>query len=50
MTAELTGVLRQTDLLGALPAADLAAIAAASRLRTFRRGQVVFSAATRATR
>jgi len=44
MTAELTGVLRQTDLLGGLPDADLAAIAAASRLRTFRRGQVVFSA------
>ena len=44
MTAELTAVLRQTGLLGALPAADLAVIAAASRLRTFRRGQVVFSA------
>jgi CRP/FNR family transcriptional regulator, cyclic AMP receptor protein len=44
MTAELTGVLRQTDLLGRLPAADLAVIAGASRLRTFRRGQVVFSA------
>ena len=44
MTAELTAILRQTDLLGALPAADLAAIAAAARLRTVRRGQVVFSA------
>ncbi len=44
MTAELTAVLRRTDLLGALPAADLAAIAAAARLRTVRRGQVVFSA------
>ncbi len=43
MTAELTAVLRQTGLLGALPAADLAVIAAAARLRTFRRGQVVFS-------
>ena len=44
MTAELTATLRRTDLLGALPAADLAAIAAAARLRTVRRGQVVFSA------
>jgi CRP-like cAMP-binding protein len=44
MTAELTAVLGQAGLLGALPAADLTAIAAASRLRTFRRGQVVFSA------
>src|SRR5579863_5614030 len=44
MTAELPAVLRRTDLLGALPAADLAAIAAAARLRTVRRGQVVFSA------
>ncbi len=43
MTAELTEVLRQTDLLGTLPAAELTAIAAVSRLRTFRRGQVVFS-------
>ena len=43
MTAELTPVLRQTSLLGALPAADLAVIAAAARPRTFRRGQVVFS-------
>jgi CRP/FNR family transcriptional regulator, cyclic AMP receptor protein len=43
MAAELTGVLRETALLRSLPAADLAAIAAASRLRTFRRGQVVFS-------
>lgn len=44
MAAELAGVLRQTGLLRTLPAADLATIAAASRLRTFRRGQVVFSA------
>ena len=44
MTAELTSVLQQTGLLGVLPAADLAAIAATARLRTFRRGQVVFSA------
>jgi CRP/FNR family transcriptional regulator, cyclic AMP receptor protein len=43
MTAELTNVLRQTDLLGGLNAADLANIAAAARLRTFRRSQVVFS-------
>jgi CRP/FNR family transcriptional regulator, cyclic AMP receptor protein len=43
MTAELPAVLRQTDLLGALPATDLVTIAAAARVRTFRRGQVVFS-------
>ena len=44
MSTDLTVILRQTDLLGTLPAADLAAIAAAARVRTFRRGQVVFSA------
>jgi CRP/FNR family transcriptional regulator, cyclic AMP receptor protein len=44
MAADLTGVLRETGLLGSLPAADLAGIAAVSRLRTLRRGQVVFSA------
>ncbi len=44
MMPDLTGILRQTALLRSVPAADLQAIAAASRLRTFRRGQVVFSA------
>ncbi|MGO8730418.1 MAG: cyclic nucleotide-binding domain-containing protein [Streptosporangiaceae bacterium] len=35
--------LRATDLLGSASAADLEAIAAASRPRTFRRGQILFS-------
>ncbi len=43
MSAEMTGILRQTDLLGSVPARDLDALVAASRLRTFRRGQVVFT-------
>ncbi len=43
MAADVIGVLGQTDLLGSVPAADLAAITAVSRLRTFRRGQIVFS-------
>jgi CRP-like cAMP-binding protein len=43
MTADVIGVLRETDLLRSVPAGDLQAVAAASRLRTFRRGQVVFS-------
>jgi CRP/FNR family transcriptional regulator, cyclic AMP receptor protein len=43
MTADLTAILRGTDLLRSVPAEDLEAIAASSRLRTFRRGQVVFS-------
>jgi CRP-like cAMP-binding protein len=43
MTADVTGILRQTDLLRSVPAEDLAAVAAASRLRTFPRGQVVFT-------
>jgi CRP/FNR family transcriptional regulator, cyclic AMP receptor protein len=44
MAADLNGVLRETELLRSLPPADLAAIVATSRLRTFRRGQIVFSA------
>ncbi len=44
MRTDLTGVLRQTALLRSVPPGDLQAIAAASRLRTFRRGQVVFTA------
>jgi CRP/FNR family cyclic AMP-dependent transcriptional regulator len=43
MAADLTEVLRQTNLLGAVPDADLAALAGASRMRTFRRGQIVCS-------
>jgi CRP/FNR family transcriptional regulator, cyclic AMP receptor protein len=44
MVADLTEVLRQTKLLGSVPDADLAALAGASRIRTFHRGQVVCSA------
>jgi CRP/FNR family transcriptional regulator, cyclic AMP receptor protein len=43
MAADLTEVLRQTHLLGSVPEADLAALAGASRMRAFRRGQVVCS-------
>ena len=42
MTTDVVGILRRTELLRSVPDADLAAIAAASRLRAFRRGQVVF--------
>jgi CRP/FNR family transcriptional regulator, cyclic AMP receptor protein len=44
MTADLRDVLRGTDLLSSVPAADLEAAAAGSRVRTFRRGQILFSA------
>ena len=44
MSTDVTDVLRATDLLGSAPAADLEAVAAASRSRAFRRGQVLFSA------
>ena len=43
MTTDVTDILRKTDLLRSVPAEDLEAVAAASRLRTFRRGQVVFT-------
>jgi CRP/FNR family transcriptional regulator, cyclic AMP receptor protein len=43
MTTDVTGILRQTDLFRSLPQEDLDAVAAASRLRTFGRGQVVFT-------
>lgn len=43
MTTDVAGILRRTDLLRTIPLEDLEAIAAASRLRRFRRGQVVFS-------
>ena len=44
MTTDRQGILRGTDLLGSVPIGDLEAIAAGSRVRTFRRGQLVFSA------
>ncbi len=43
MTTDVTGILRRTELLRSLPQPDLEAIAAASRLRAFRRSQVVFT-------
>jgi CRP-like cAMP-binding protein len=43
MTTDVTGILRGTTVLRSVPPEDLKVIAAASRLRTFRRGQVVFS-------
>src|SRR6202453_5333903 len=44
MTIDVPGILRGTTLLRAVSAEDLEAVAAASRLRTLRRGQVVFTA------
>ncbi len=44
MTSDLVGILRATDLLGTAPTEELEALAAGSRVRTFRRGQVVFTA------
>ena len=44
MATDVTAVLRQTYLLRSVPAGELEAIAALSRLRVFRRGQVVFTA------
>lgn len=41
MAADLTDVLRRTALLGSVPDADLAALAGASRVRAYHRGQVV---------
>ena len=43
MTADVKSILRQTDLLRSVPAEVLDAVATASRLRAFRRGQVVFT-------
>jgi CRP/FNR family transcriptional regulator, cyclic AMP receptor protein len=43
MTTDVTGALRRTHLLGSVPAQDLQAIVAVSRLRAFRRGQIVFT-------
>jgi CRP/FNR family transcriptional regulator, cyclic AMP receptor protein len=41
---ELVRILHATDLFGSVPAEELEAVAAASRLRVFRRGQVVCTA------
>lgn len=43
MTTDVTGILRRTDLLRSVSALDLEAVIAVSRLRAFRRGQVVFT-------
>jgi CRP/FNR family transcriptional regulator, cyclic AMP receptor protein len=43
MSIDVTGILRQTSLLRSVPDDDLKAVAAASRLRSFRRGQIVFT-------
>ena len=43
MTGDVEGLLRETPLLSSAPAADLRAVAAAARARTFRRGQILFS-------
>ena len=43
MSTDVTSILRTTTLLGSVPAEDLNALAAASRLRGYRRGQVVFT-------
>jgi CRP/FNR family transcriptional regulator, cyclic AMP receptor protein len=44
VTTDLVSILRATELLGTAPTAELQALAAGSRVRTFRRGQVVFTA------
>jgi CRP/FNR family transcriptional regulator, cyclic AMP receptor protein len=43
MSIDVTGILRATTLLGSVPTDDLDAIAAVSRLRGYRRGQIVFT-------
>jgi len=43
MTTDVIDVLHGTALLASVPADELRAVAAASRLRSFRRGQVVFT-------
>jgi CRP/FNR family transcriptional regulator, cyclic AMP receptor protein len=44
VSTDLVGLLRATDLLSTVPDAELEALAAGSRVRTYRRGQVVFTA------
>jgi CRP/FNR family cyclic AMP-dependent transcriptional regulator len=41
VAVDVIGILRQTELLRAVPAADLESVVASSRLRAFRRGQIV---------
>jgi CRP/FNR family transcriptional regulator, cyclic AMP receptor protein len=41
MATDVVGVLRQNDLFRTAPAAELEKVVASSRLRTFRRGQIV---------
>ena len=43
MNVDVPGILRRTQLLRLVPAEDIADVAAVARLRTFRRGQVVFT-------
>ena len=43
MSTDVSSILRATTLLRSVPAEDLDAVAAASRLRRFRRGQIVFT-------
>jgi CRP/FNR family transcriptional regulator, cyclic AMP receptor protein len=43
MAVDVTGVLRQTALFRSVPAEELADLVASSRLRTLRRGQIVFT-------
>jgi CRP/FNR family transcriptional regulator, cyclic AMP receptor protein len=43
VTADVNSILRHSSLLRSVPAHDLEAVTAASRLRAFRRGQIVFS-------
>jgi CRP-like cAMP-binding protein len=43
MTADVAGLLHETTLLRSASEEDLRAVVAASRLRNFRRGQIVFS-------
>jgi CRP/FNR family transcriptional regulator, cyclic AMP receptor protein len=44
VSTDLVTLLRATDLFGTVPTAELEALAAGSRVRTYRRGQVVFTA------
>ena len=44
MSTDVTDVLRMTGLFGSASAEDLEAVSAASRSRTFRRGQILFTA------
>jgi CRP/FNR family transcriptional regulator, cyclic AMP receptor protein len=43
MTIDVISILSQTTLLRSVPAEDLKALAATARLRSYRRGQVVFT-------